>query len=159
MRFGTSDYVGTGTTPANFQLWGVTLLPPSSTQHCHIMSLFSYFFFFVVLAHPHKSDPFTDFDRSCVKTCLLVQGSAFWGLELKKNIFTPKFGGKTRNSSQKSQCALSNYKIEQKGSKWRFFGQDSTPYMFYGTGNPNLRSILKPEVELKIGRASCRERV
>ena len=32
--------------------------------------------------------------------------------------------------------------------KIQFKGLISYAYMFFGTGNPNLRSILKPEVEL-----------
>ncbi len=32
----------------------------------------------------------------------------------------------------------------------QFKGLISRMYMFFGTGNPNLRSILKPEVELMV---------
>ena len=32
----------------------------------------------------------------------------------------------------------------------QFEGLISRVYMFFGTGNPNLRSILKPEVELMV---------
>jgi len=32
----------------------------------------------------------------------------------------------------------------------QFEGLSSRAYMFFGTGNPNLRSILKPEVELMV---------
>ena len=34
--------------------------------------------------------------------------------------------------------------------KMQFEGIISRVYMFFGTGNPNLRSILKPEVELMV---------
>ncbi len=34
--------------------------------------------------------------------------------------------------------------------KMQFEGLISRVYMFFGTGNPNLRSILKPEVELMV---------
>ncbi len=45
---------------------------------------------------------------------------------------------------------MSNHKIEQKRVKMTFFGIISHAYMFFGTGNPNLRTILKPEVELMV---------
>ena len=32
----------------------------------------------------------------------------------------------------------------------QYVGLISRVYMFFGTGNPNLRSILKPEVELMV---------
>ena len=32
----------------------------------------------------------------------------------------------------------------------QFEGLISRVYMYFGTGNPNLRSILKPEVELMV---------
>ena len=34
--------------------------------------------------------------------------------------------------------------------KMQFQGPNSRMYMFFGTRNPNLRSILKPEVELMV---------
>ncbi len=46
-------------------------------------------------------------------------------------------------------------KIAKNGEKYRynamqFKGLISRLYMFFGTRNPNLRSILKPEVELLV---------
>jgi hypothetical protein len=67
---------------------------------------------------------------------------------VKKNIFTPNFGGKTRNSSQNPYALCKIVKSSKKGSKRRFLGQNLIPSMYFGTRNPNLRSILKPEVEL-----------
>jgi hypothetical protein len=34
--------------------------------------------------------------------------------------------------------------------KMQFEGLISRMYMFFGTRNPNLRSVLKPEVELRV---------
>ena len=49
-------------------------------------------------------------------------GAGKWEeVRIVNNIFTPNFGGKTRNSSQKSPCALSNRKIVQKWVKMAFF--------------------------------------
>ena len=39
--------------------------------------------------------------------------------------------------------------------KMQFKGLISRMYMFFGTGNPNLRSILKPEVELMVFLRMC----
>ncbi len=53
------------------------------------------------------------------------------GVRIVKKKFTPNFGGKERNSSQKSQCALSNRKIEQKGVKMTIFAAKfDTIYVF-----------------------------
>ncbi len=41
-------------------------------------------------------------------------------------------------------------KNEENVIKIQFGGLISRLYMFFGTGNPNLRSILKPEVELMV---------
>ena len=41
-------------------------------------------------------------------------------------------------------------KTAKNARKMRFEGLISRVYMFFGTRNPNLRSILKPEVELMV---------
>ena len=41
-------------------------------------------------------------------------------------------------------------KTAKNAHKMRFEGLISRMYMFFGTRNPNLRSILKPEVQLMV---------
>ncbi len=43
-----------------------------------------------------------------------------------------------------------NMKTPENVLKIHFEGLISRVYMFFGTGNPNLMSILKPEVELMV---------
>ena len=88
--------------------------------------------------------------RPCMghKTCFGVRKCLLRVKIVKKNIFTPNFGGKTRNSSQNCYARSQIVKSSKNGSKRRFLGQNLIPYMFFGTRKPNLRSILKPEVEL-----------
>jgi len=43
-----------------------------------------------------------------------------------------------------------NTKNAENALKIKFYGLISRNHMFFGTRNPNLRSILKPEVELMV---------
>ena len=84
IRSGISDYVGPGSTRENFSSTGLlcsSLAIPNITGCVPVYFLF-FFFFGGVHALPHRSDCHTDFYRSWVKRCVLVYGSAFWGLEL-----------------------------------------------------------------------------
>ena len=86
IQSGISDYVGPGNT--GILLHRIILLFPGDTLHVRVVSLFSFFFilfifyyllfifyFFLgggVHALPHRSDRYTDFNRSWVKRCVLV---------------------------------------------------------------------------------------
>jgi len=76
--------LGTGKTPANFWLWGVTLLPPSNTQSCHRMSLFKFYVFFFggVLLTCTGQTPEPILDRSWVKRRGFHARKCFGGLKL-----------------------------------------------------------------------------
>ncbi len=92
----------------------------------------------------HRFWPFMRQNTSFgARKCLL-------GVRIVKKNLPLTLGGKHEIQAKNPNVRCQIVKSSKKGSKWRFLRQSLIPYMFFGTRNPNLRSFLKPEVELMV---------